>query len=109
MKKDFRIFISQPMRNRTIQEIENERCKIIEEIEKKYKNTPNKTYIYSIITTEPDNIVRNEPLWYFAKSVNLISTADLVVLGGEWEKARGCRMEYELCQEYDVPVRSVII
>lgn len=109
MKNEFRVFISQPMSGRHIKDIENERCRIIEKIEKQYKNTPNKTYIYSVITKEPNNNVRNEPLWYFSKSTDLLSTADLAVFGGNWSESRGCRMEYELCEQYGIPIRSVMV
>ena len=98
----FRIFISQPMKDKTQSEIEFERDCIIDEIQKYHCEGKNVEFIYSIITSEPNNLVRNEPVWYLAKSIDLLSTADMVVFGKGWEEARGCRIEHEICDKYGI-------
>ena len=34
-----------------------------------------------------------KPLWFLGKSLELLSTADVCLFVGDWENARGCRIE----------------
>ena len=45
----------------------------------------------------------SKPLWYLGKSLELLSTADVCVFVGNWETARGCRIEHECCLAYGIP------
>ncbi len=91
MKK---VFISQPMRNKTRGEIEVERAEIIFTLKDKVKD-------FEIIDSvckdfKPDT----NPLIFLAKAIEFLSQADVVVMGRGWNEARGCKVE-ELCaREY---------
>ena len=46
--------------------------------------------------------VEANPLWYLAKSLELMSTADVVYFAKDWEKYRGCRIENTCAVEYGI-------
>ena len=43
------------------------------------------------------------PLFFLGKSLELLSTADICLFVGNWETARGCRIEHDCCLEYGIP------
>ncbi len=88
--------ISQPMRGRDENEIILERIKI----EKLLKNLG-----FEIINTLFD-FEDKSPLYYLAKSIEAMSKVDVVVFAPEWEKARGCKIEFEIAKEYE---KSIVI
>lgn len=96
MKK---LFISQPMRGKTDEEILKEREKAIasaqrflgEEVE----------VIDSFFQNAP---AEAKPLWFLGKSLELLSTADVAYFAKGWEDARGCRIENTCAIEYGIAV-----
>ena len=92
-----RIFISQPMRDKTDEEIKAERNHIIDNIKSKYGKD------VEIIDTFLEGVPHEaKPLYYLGESFKLLSTADLAVFAYGWQKARGCRMERLACIEYGI-------
>lgn len=87
-----KVFISQPMNGRTNEEIIVERSLAIAELSKKIE--------VSLIDTLFD-LEDKPPLYYLGKSIEAMADADLVVFIGNWENARGCRIEYEAAREYN--------
>lgn len=45
-----------------------------------------------------------KPLWYLAKSLELLSAADVAYFVKGWEKARGCKIENTCAIEYGIDV-----
>ena len=97
-----KVFISQAMRGLTDQEILETREAAI-----RYAKS-------SIGLAEGDEIeiidsffqsapVEAKPLWFLGKSLELLSTADVCLFVGNWENARGCRIEHECCVQYGIP------
>lgn len=89
------VFISQPMNRKTNEEIKEERRRIVSKI--------------SDILTEPFQVIDSffesaphdaKPLWFIGKSIELLSSADLVYFSKGWENARGCRIEHACAVEY---------
>lgn len=93
-----KVFISQPMKDKTNQEIEQERKEIIEKAEKCFGEIE---VIDSFFKDAPHDA---KPLWFLGKSLELLSTADVIVLGKDWENARGCKIEYECAVKYDIKI-----
>ena len=92
-----RLFISQPMRGKTDEEILAVRAKAIESAE---RNLGEKVdVIDSFFQNAPADA---NPLWYLAKSLELMSTADVVYFAKDWEKYRGCRIENTCAVEYGI-------
>lgn len=96
MKK---IFISQPMKGKTNEEIESERKKIKEALDERYGAD------YEIIDSFfKDAPVEAKPLWFLGKSLELLSTADIAVFALGWNEARGCIIEHECCIQYGIAI-----
>lgn len=96
MKK---LFISQPMRGKTDEEILAERKKAIESAERNLGEPVE--VIDSFFQNAPADA---RPLWFLGKSLELLSTADIAYFAKGWEDARGCRIENQCAVEYDIEV-----
>lgn len=93
-----KIFISQPMKDKTDEEILKERQKAIESVKEKYPDEEVEV-IDSFIQGAPHNA---NPLWFLSKSLELLSNADLAYFCKGWENARGCRIENTCAIEYGI-------
>ena len=96
MKK---LFISQPMRGKTDEEILAVREKAIESA-KSYLGEDVEA-IDSFFQNAP---VDARPMWFLGKSIELLSTADVAYFAEGWEEARGCRIEHLCALEYGINV-----
>lgn len=96
MKK---LFISQPMRGKTDEEILAERKKAIESAERNLGEPVE--VIDSFFQNAPADA---RPLWFLGKSLELLSTADIAYFAKDWEDARGCRIENQCAIEYGIEV-----
>ena len=96
MKK---LFISQPMRGKTDEEILVERKKAIESAERNLGEPVE--VIDSFFQNAPADA---RPLWFLGKSLELLSTADIAYFAKGWEDARGCRIENQCAIEYGIEV-----
>ena len=94
MKK---LFISQPMRGKTDEEIKTERAKAIETASE-LMGEPVEV-IDSFFEKAPVNA---KPLWFLGKSLELLSTADVAYFIGEWKNYRGCKIENTCAKEYGI-------
>ena len=92
MKK---LFISQPMRGKTDEEILNEREAAIQEARK--LTGEDVEVIDSFFQNAPVGV---RPLWFLGKSLELLSTADVAYFAPGWKDARGCKIEHECAVEY---------
>lgn len=94
-----RLFISQPMRGKTDEEILAARERAIESAKRNLGEDAE--VIDSFFQTAP---VGATPLWYLGKSLELLSTADVAYFAPGWEEARGCRIENTCAIEYGIDV-----
>lgn len=113
MGKTINVFISQPMKNKTREEIIKERYKTIawiyEDLAKAtstLKEVEKVNIIDSYFGGSED--VKNAPVWCLGESIKLMSNADYVVFCNGWEDARGCRIERAVANEYGIPCVNVV-
>lgn len=92
MKK---VFISQPMRGKTGEEIRAEREKAVEAV-KAFVNDE-----VEVLDSYFDDFDGN-PLEYLAKSIELLAKADVAYFAKGWKDARGCRIEHICAVEYAI-------
>lgn len=85
MKK---LFISQPMRGKSDEEILKEREKAIKSAEKQMDEP------VEVI----DSFFQSAPT-----DARLLATADVAYFAKGWEKARGCKIEHTCAVEYGIP------
>lgn len=96
MKK---LFISQPMKDKTDEEIKAEREKAIQKATELFGEEVE--VIDSFFESAPHNA---RPLWFLGKSLELLSTADVVYFANGWDKYRGCKIEHTCAVEYGITV-----
>lgn len=96
MKK---LFISQPMKGKSDEDILAERQKAIKSAEAKIGEAVE--IIDSFFQEAP---VDAKPLWYLGKSLELLASADIAYFAKGWQDARGCKIENTCAIEYGIPV-----
>ena len=101
MKK---LFISQPMKGKTDEEILREREQAVREAGKKVTGDGLQAVAQLIDSFFQSAPVGARPLWFLGKSLELLSTADLVYFAKDWEKARGCRIEHTCAVQYELQI-----
>ena len=95
MKK---IFISQPMKDKTDEQILKERERAVSVVKEKF-NGEGVEVIDSFFQSAPHDA---KPLWFLGKSLELLSTADVAYFVGEWKNYRGCKIENTCAKEYGI-------
>ena len=101
MKK---LFISPPMKGKTDEEILREREQAVREAEKYLKENGMQEGVQVIDSFFQSAPVGARPLWFLGKSLELLSTADLVYFAKGWEEARGCRIEHMCAVQYELQI-----
>lgn len=97
MKK---LFISQPMRDKTDEQILAERTRIMEVVKAKYPEEE-----IEVLDTFFQNAPHEaRPLWFLSKSLEFLSTADIVAFAPGWDKYRGCKIEHTCALEYGIEI-----
>ena len=96
-----KLFISQPMRDKTDEEILAERKRLIEVAERTTgeKMEPLDTFFADYT---PD--ANYQGVAFLGRSIMALADADLAIFGPEWEKYRGCRIENQICVDYGIPI-----
>lgn len=96
MKK---LFISQPMIDKTNEEILKERKEAISLI--KLIINEDVEIVDSFIQNAPHDA---NPLWFIGKSLEFLSTADVAYFCDGWSNYRGCCMEHNACLQYGIKI-----
>lgn len=94
--------ISQPMGNRTEEEVEKERERIIRLLESQGFEVVDNWFAGDKELDVPEG--HFIPLYYLAESVKLMSTCTAVYFAKGWENARGCRVEHECAKAYELEI-----
>lgn len=92
-----KIFISQPMKGKTNDEIKKERELIIRDIEGMMEDEP-----FEIMDTVFEDFKGATPLKFLAKSLMVLADADMVYFADGWQDTRGCQLEHECAMQYDL-------
>lgn len=95
MKK---LFISQPMRDKTDDEIKTKREEIVKVVSERFGEVE---VIDSFFESAPHDA---RPLWFLGKSLELLSTADYAYFAEGWKDYRGCRIEHECAVQYGINI-----
>lgn len=95
-----KVFISQPMRDKTNEEIKNERDIAIYLIKRRFPDE-DVEIIDSFFEGAPHEA---KPLWFLGESFKKLADADLAYFARGWEEYRGCKMENMAAKEYGIDV-----
>ena len=92
-----RLFISQPMKGKSDEEILATRKRAVESARRIVNEE------VEVIDSFFQNAPADErPLWFLGKSLELLATADIAYFAKGWETARGCRIENTCAIEYGI-------
>jgi hypothetical protein len=96
-------FISQPMRGRAGIVIKTER-KHIEELIRKYDSDAEiiDSYMESSTIAKDSEGVKNPDVYFLGRAISLMQDADVVVLATGWKNSRGCRIEKQVAEQYNI-------
>lgn len=94
-----KVFISCTMNGRSDEEI----LKTRKDINEKLKNVLKQDFevIDSFFTDFNPNVTQIDPaMYYLGLSISKMAAADIVVFAAGWDKARGCKLEYNVARAY---------
>lgn len=97
-----KLFISQPMRGKTDEEISTRRNEIIAEMKEEYGE--DLEVIESFVPLEGAPEGCNRPLWYLGRSLQFLSQADIAYFDTGYKEARGCAAEYACAVSYGIQI-----
>lgn len=97
-----KVFLSQPMRGKTHEEILSN-IREVQEFLTKYLDSTN---IEIIESYSPKNKSK-EPLVALGDSIKMLANADLAVFLDDWNQYRSCIIEHHTAKIYEVPHISV--
>lgn len=92
-----KVFISQPMRDKTNEQILNERKRAINIIKKKFGKDVE--ILDSFFKDAPHE---STPVWFLGKSLEVLSKANLAYFIGDCKNYRGCKIENTVAHEYGI-------
>lgn len=101
-----KMMISQPMADRTEEEIVATREKAI-----KFVNDSGYEFVNTLFTDKwcsEDTIkkrgIKNKSLYFLVKSLENMALCDAVYFCSGWYKARGCKIEHEVAEQYGLKI-----
>ena len=94
-----RLFVSLPMRGKTDDEIIAEHNRIVLKAQEALGEAlvPVR-HIFGYCEDEGNLEARR-----LGNAISNMAQADVVAFGKGWEKARGCRIEHQVCMDYGIP------
>lgn len=95
-----RVFISQPMRGRTDEDIRSERDSIMQLMRDIVG--PEIEEIPSFFHGRDREMLK--PMRLLGMAIELLSDADTAIFAPGWEEGRGCRIEHECAVQYGIHV-----
>lgn len=93
-----KVFISQPMKGKTNDAIREEREELVSKLTQEGYEV-----VDSIIAESPEEAI-NEPVFYLAQSIYLLSLSDCIYFMEGWDEARGCKIEHLIAVDYEIPI-----
>ncbi|WP_288887028.1 DUF4406 domain-containing protein [uncultured Eubacterium sp.] len=95
-----KVMISQPMSGIPDEEVKRIQNDLKEKFAKYHIEVMD-----SFLTEEADTNLRNPGVFYLGRTLQkFLSNADAVYFVNGWEKARGCRIERAICEEYGIMI-----
>ena len=94
-----KLFISQPMKDKTYEQIISER-RIALQTAMQYLNEEVEV-IDSVFRDIPKDV---NPLWCLGQALKLMSTADVVYFADGWQNYRGCKIEHDCAEAYGLRI-----
>lgn len=94
-----KVMISQPMNGRINEEILKERNTVIKKL-----NELHIEVVDTVFNDLNESKFRRPALGYLSRSIRVMSEVDAVLFIGNWRRARGCIIEYEVASRYGIKI-----
>lgn len=92
-----KVFIIQLMNGKSDEEIKRERVDAEKQL-REWGYDPIQSFIKESV---PEGVYA--PVYCLGRSIERLSEADYIYLCKDWEKGRGCRIEYAVAEAYGIP------
>jgi len=96
-----KLFISQPMKDKTDAEILAERKRMTECAESALGC---EVEVLDTFFTDYTPEANYQGVAFLGRSIMALADADAAIFGEGWENYRGCRIEHQVCVDYGVPI-----
>lgn len=93
-----KVFLSQPMKGKSNEQIKEERKIIIQDLKRKTGD------IIEVMDTVFEDFDGATPLKFLAKSLMVLADADIAYFADGWEDARGCVIEHDAAKKYGITI-----
>lgn len=72
------------------------------------RNIRNTVFVHNLNAIAPEYVPpEKKSAWYLGQAIERLSICDEAFFFTGWKKARGCRIEHEVCVQYDIPIIAV--
>ena len=99
-----KVFISQPMRGKTVEEVNIIRDDAKNKFMQLYSGNDDVEFVSSYMNGDGEIL---SPLYLLGRSIQMINECDVVLFAGNWKDARGCRSEHYLCEQYGITIYEI--
>ncbi len=93
-----RVFISMPMNGFSVEDLHNRMTLAENEVMRMYEGEVK--ICHNLTTLPPCDSVNNERLYYLGNAIIKMANCDAVYFYGDWTKANGCLVEFEVANRY---------
>ncbi len=93
-----KVMISQPMNNRTQEQIVEERKRIVDKLKKMHIEVKDTLFNEEV----PSHY--NAGIYFLGKSISAMIDIDAIYMCDNWGQARGCRIEHEVAKQYGIKI-----
>lgn len=93
MKK---LFISQPIKDRTLTEIMDERRQAVQAVQQLYHEP------VEVLNPFSPDMPNHNGLWLLGRNLEFMSEADVVVFAPEWKNHTNCKIEQFCAMDYGI-------
>lgn len=99
-RKNMKVMISQPMNGVPDSEVRRIQNELKERFAKYHIEV-----VDSFLTEEADINLRNKGVFYLGRTIQkFLSDVDAVYFVNGWQRARGCKIERQICEEYGIMI-----
>ena len=104
-----RVFISVPMSGKSDGEVKRDIDKVQQEVLYKHWFGDEVEFVDNLLTSTEVELfdLLDKPvtknLLYLGTAITKMASCNAVVFAPGWDKARGCRVEFEVAKQYDIP------
>lgn len=98
---NMKLFISQPMSGKTIEQVEEMRALAIKTVMAKYPDEKFEIINNYVHEDAPSDASR---LWHLGRSIQQLAEADVITFTPDWRSANGCLVERVIADLYDIKV-----